>query len=149
MVKLYGFCLSIAYIVRRHHPYMLVGCTGSDHSSILCPGDSGSRSTSGGAGEGPGLFVKCNFSDIGWTCMRKSQWGIRRLYKQTIHIGTCICVAAPSVPVKTCSKAIPIMFNRFSDWFYSTWLINSIFVSMPPLHFLKSQSSKFKTFAHA
>ena len=45
-----------------------MGCIGSDHSSILCPGDSGSRSTSGGAGEGPRLSVKCKLSDIGGTC---------------------------------------------------------------------------------
>ena len=52
-----------------YHPCLLVGCIGSDHSSILCPCDSGSRSTSGGAGEGLGLSVKCKLSDVGGTCM--------------------------------------------------------------------------------
>ena len=49
-----------------------MGCIGSDHSSILCPGDSGSRSTSGGAGEDPGLYVKCKVSDVGGTYMSKN-----------------------------------------------------------------------------
>jgi len=53
-----------------YHLCLLVGCTGSDHSSILCPGDSGSRSTSGGAVEGPGLSLKCKLTDIGSICMK-------------------------------------------------------------------------------
>ena len=37
---------------------LLVGSIESYHNPISPPGDSGSRSTSGGAGEGPGLVIK-------------------------------------------------------------------------------------------
>ena len=40
-----------------HHLCLLVCCIESYHSPILPPSDSGSRPTSGGAGEGPGSLI--------------------------------------------------------------------------------------------
>ena len=56
---LVGACNRISY-----SRGLLVGSIESYHSSISPPGDSGSRSTSGGAGESPGLIIT---SQTGYT----------------------------------------------------------------------------------
>ena len=63
---LVGTCSSINYVLG-----LLVGSIESYHYPILFPGDGGSRSTSGGAGEGPGQFIVSKIRYIGWTCMDK------------------------------------------------------------------------------
>ena len=58
-----------------HYLYLLVGGIRSDHSSISPPGNIGSRSTSGSAGEGPGHSIKCEceVSDIGCTYITRNK----------------------------------------------------------------------------
>ena len=46
-----------------------MGSIESYHNPISSPGDSGSSSTSGGAGEGPGLVIKSYTSYSGWACI--------------------------------------------------------------------------------
>ena len=52
---------------------LLVGSVESYHNPISPPGDSGSRSTSGGAGEGPGLIIISQTAHTGrtWKCWLK------------------------------------------------------------------------------
>jgi len=59
--SLIGSCLRIS-----HHLCLLVHCSIDCYiSPILPPSDSGSRSTSGGAGKGPGRFIIHQCSSIG------------------------------------------------------------------------------------
>ena len=62
---LVGTCNWINYFLG-----LLVGSIESYHSSISPPGDSGSGSTSGGAGEGPGLTIISQTAHTGrtWKC---------------------------------------------------------------------------------
>ena len=67
-------CLVGAYNSIHNSLGLLVGSIESYHNSILPPGDSGSRSTSGDASEGVWWSIESETSYVRWTCMVKIQW---------------------------------------------------------------------------
>ena len=68
--SLIGSCHRIS-----HHLCLLVCCIESYHSPILPPSDSGSRSTSGGTGEGSGSLTIHQYSSCGCSWNKRSmEW---------------------------------------------------------------------------
>ena len=67
-----------------HYLCLLITLIKIDRNSIFSPGYIGSRSTSGGAGEGPGLSIICETSNIG-KCLH-----VKSMHK---HAYTVLCVS--------------------------------------------------------
>jgi len=77
-----------------HHLCLLVCCIDSYYSPILPPSDSGSRSTSGGAGEGPGSLIihQCGSCRCSWNRRIMARVDFINSGKFTVYTCSSVCI---------------------------------------------------------